>query len=237
MQINAETTILRYNQVESFGGLMEITWYGHSCFSFSERGFATVVADPFDSTATGLDPLRLKADIVTISHNKPGHNYIQALKNDPFVISGPGEYEIGGVFVNGIHTNNKDKSVGLSDRNTLYVFDYEGINIVHLGGTDQVPSQSEIEELGVVHVALVPIGGNSTLNAVKAAEIVNLLTPNIVIPMHYMTENSLIKLDPLNKFLNEMGLSNIEAQNSLKLASARSVPEETQVVVLVPQIS
>ncbi|MHB8133745.1 MAG: MBL fold metallo-hydrolase [Anaerolineaceae bacterium] len=216
---------------------MEIIWFGHSCFSFSERGFATVVTDPYDSNATGHTPLQLNADIVTISHNKPGHNFIQAIKNTPFVISGPGEYEVGGVFVNGMQTNNKDMTTDLTERNTLYVFDYEGINIIHLGGIDRVPSQSEIEELGTVNVALVPIGGNSTLNAVKAAEIVNLLTPNIVIPMHYMTENSLIKLDPLNRFLNEMGFSNTEGLNSFKITTARNLPEETQVVVLVPQNS
>lgn len=216
---------------------MEITWFGHSCFRFSERGFATVVADPFDSTKTGNTALQLEANIVTISHNKPGHNFVEAIKNDPFIINGPGEYEIGGVFVNGIHTNNKDKSIDSDEQNTLYVFDFDGINIIHFGGIDRVPNQSEIEELGNVHVALVPIGGNSTLNAVKAAELVNLISPNIVIPMHFMTENSIIKLDPLNKFLSEMGLSFIEPLNSFKITSARSLPEETQVVVLSPQNS
>jgi len=216
---------------------MEITWFGHSCFRFTERGFATVVTDPYDSDTTGNYPLQLDADIVTISHNKPGHNHISVIKNGPFVITGPGEYEIGGVFVNGIQTNGKDKAATSDERNTLYVFDYDGINLVHLGGINRVPSQSEIEELGTVHIALVPIGGDSTLNAVKAAEIINLLDPHIIIPMHYMTDNSLITLDPLNKFLNEMGISQIEPQSSLKIGSARSLPEETQVVVLAPQSS
>jgi len=216
---------------------MEITWYGHSCFRFTERGFATVVTDPYDSTTTGHAPLMLDANIVTISHSKPGHNYVKAIKSEPFIIEGPGEYEIGGVFVNGIHTNHKDKSIEADNKNTLYVFDYDGINIIHLGGIDRVPSQSEIEELGTVHVALVPIGGNSTLNAVKAAELVNLIGPNIVIPMHYMTDSSIIQLDPLNKFLSEMGLSIVEPLNSLKLTSVRSLPEETQVVVLSPLTS
>ena len=53
---------------------MEIIWYGHSCFRLSERGFASVVTDPYDSQAVGYDPLKLKADIVTISHDSPGHN-------------------------------------------------------------------------------------------------------------------------------------------------------------------
>jgi L-ascorbate metabolism protein UlaG (beta-lactamase superfamily) len=227
-----------YNQFEKrYGGFMEITWHGHSCFHFSEPGFATVVVDPYDSSATGDPKLQMNADIVTISHNKPGHNYIPAISGSPFIITGPGEYEIGGVFVTGFQTNGKKSEIGADDRNTLYLYDFDGINIVHLGGIDRVLSQSEIEELGTVHVALVPIGGSSTLNAVKAAEIVNLLDPNIVIPMHFMTETSLISLEPLNKFLNEMGLTVSDPLPSLKIAGQRSLPEETQVIVLEPQFN
>ena len=86
--------------------------------------------------------------------------------------------------------------------------------------------------MGNVHILLIPIGGTSTLNAVQAAEMVNPIEPNIVIPMHYMTESSIIKLDPLNKFLKEMGLSNIEPVDSYKVTNPRNLPEETQVVVL-----
>ena len=173
---------------------MEISWYGHSCFRFTERGFATVVTDPYDSAATGHAALRLKADIVTISHDKPGHNHISDFQGSPFVISGPGEYEIGNVFITGISTAGPHKQSDSSGRNTMYAFDYDGINILHLGGIDRVPSQSEIEELGSVHIVLVPVGGTTTLNAVKAAEIVNLLDPNVIIPMHYMTESSIIQI-------------------------------------------
>ena len=215
---------------------MEIFWYGHSCFRFTENSFASVVTDPFDSITTGNTRLQLDADIVTISHDKPGHNYVAGIKNDPFIIAGPGEYEVGGVYVTGMQTNGQTGNIDPSERNTLYAFDYNGINIIHMGGIDHVLSQSEIEELGSVHIALVPIGGGATLNAVKAAEIVNLLDPNIIIPMHYMTADSLISLDPLNKFLNEMGLSNIEPIHSLKINSARGLPETSQVVVLDPQI-
>lgn len=215
---------------------MEISWYGHSCFRFTENGFATVVTDPFDSITIGNAPLQLRADIVTISHDKPGHNHVTVINNDPFIIAGPGEYEIGGVYVIGLQTHGQEKISNPSERNTLYIFDYNGINIVHLGGIDRVPTQNEIEELGTVHVALVPIGGSSSLNAAKAAEIITLLDPNIIIPMHYMTENSLVSLDPLNKFINEMGLSNIDPINSLKISSVRGLPETSQVVVLEPQI-
>jgi len=211
---------------------MEITWFGHSCFKLNERGVATVITDPYDDQATGHAPLNMTGEIVTISHNKPGHNHVVAIKGDPFVISGPGEYEIGGVFVTGIQTNGHNDTFDPADRNTMYIFDVDGIKVAHLGGTNRLPNQSEVEELGNVHVMLVPIGGSSTFNAVQAAEMVNLIEPNIVIPMHFMTESSLIKLDPLNKFLKEMGVSNIEPLNSFKVTNPRNLPEETQVVIL-----
>jgi L-ascorbate metabolism protein UlaG (beta-lactamase superfamily) len=211
---------------------MEIIWYGHSCFKLNEKGLATVITDPYDAQATGHAPLNISGEIVTISHNKPGHNYVASIKGEPFIITGPGEYEIGSVFVTGIQTNGHNAKVEPVDRNTMYIFDFDGIKIAHLGGIDRLPNQSEVEELGNVHILLVPIGGTSTLNAVQAAEIVNLIEPNIVIPMHFMTESSIIMLDPLNKFLKEMGLSNVETLNSFKVTSLRNLPEETQVVVL-----
>jgi L-ascorbate metabolism protein UlaG (beta-lactamase superfamily) len=94
-----------------------------------------------------------------------------------------------------------------------------------------VPSQTEIEALGNVHVALVPVGGGGGLNAAKAVEVVSLLEPGIVIPMHFGTPASLINLSPVSKFLKEMGLSEIEPQPTLKV-NRGAVPEETRVVVL-----
>lgn len=210
---------------------MEITWYGHSCFRLTERGMATVVTDPFDHQTIGYEQLKLKADIVTVSHDAPGHNYVSGVKGKFHLISGPGEYEIGGVFITGVQTNGHKKEEPNELRNTLYVYDYEGITIAHLGDLSRVPSQTEIEALGDVHVALVPVGGGGGLNAAKAVEMVSLLEPGIVIPMHYGTSASKISLSPVEKFLKEMGLGDIEPQASLKIART-TVPEETSVVVL-----
>ncbi len=87
---------------------MEIVWYGHSCFRISERGKGSVVTDPFDAAVAGYSPLKLKAEIVTVSCNDPVHNYSKTVKGDPLVISGPGEYEVSGVFITGMHTVSKE---------------------------------------------------------------------------------------------------------------------------------
>ncbi len=210
---------------------MEITWYGHSCFRLTERNFATVVTDPFDSKTTGYDALKLKAEIVTISHDAPGHNNNNAIKGVTHVLTGAGEFEIGGVFITAVQTEGAGKKIKDKTRNTLYVFDYDGITVAHLGDLQQVPTQGEVEALGTVNVALIPVGGGSSLNAAKAAEVVSLLEPNLVIPMHYSTPDTKLNLDSLNKFLKEMGLSKQDPQASLKV-SRSGLPEETHVIVL-----
>jgi L-ascorbate metabolism protein UlaG (beta-lactamase superfamily) len=211
---------------------MELIWYGHSCFRLSERGMASVVTDPYDHNDVGYDPLKLRADIVTISHDAPGHNNLSAIKGEPHAITGPGEFEIGGVFITGIQTNGVSQKNPEEKRNTLYVIEYNGVNVVHLGGLNRVPTQAEVEALGPVHVALVPIGGGSSLNAAKASEVISLLEPNIVIPMHYFTPSAKVPLDPLNKFLQVMGLTSVDTQPSLVLKTASSLPEETRTIVL-----
>jgi len=215
---------------------MEITWYGHSCFRLTERNMATVVTDPFDNKSTGYDVLKLKSDIVTVSHEAPGHSNIDAVKGASHVIDGAGEFEIGGVFITGVQTDSgvSGKKKGKDDsstRNTVYVFDYDGITVAHLGDLNQTPAQSEIESLGTINVALVPVGGGKGLNAAKAAEIISLIEPNIVIPMHYSTPDAKVSLESLNKFLKEMGLSKPETQPSLKVTRS-GLPDETHVVVL-----
>jgi len=216
---------------------MEITWYGHSCFRMIERGMAAVVCDPYDHRVVGYEALKLKADILTVSIDQPEHNFLNAVKGDPYLITGPGEFEIGGVFITGVQTNGQSKKVEGELRNTLYVFDFNGLTVAHLGEINRVPSQAEVEALGPVHVALVPVGDGTSLNAAKAAEVISLIEPNIVIPMHYATAGSQVKLDPLHKFLKEMGISEAETAPSLKIASSSSLPEETRVVVLECQAS
>ncbi len=210
---------------------MEIVWYGHSCFRFIERGMAAVVTDPFDNEVIGYEPLKLRADIVTVSHDVPGHNFISAVKGTTHKLNGPGEFEIGGVFITGVQTDANSKKGAERPRNTLFLFDFDGLTIAHLGDLSQVPSQAEVEALGTVNVAIVPVGGGSGLNAAKAAEVISLLEPNIVIPMHYASSNEKITLDPLSKFLKEMGIPSHETVPSLKVTRS-GLPDETKVVVL-----
>jgi L-ascorbate metabolism protein UlaG (beta-lactamase superfamily) len=209
---------------------MEITWHGLSCFRLSERGMATVVTDPFDHRAVGYEALKLKADIVTVSHEAPGHSFVSAVKGKAHVLTGPGEYEIGGVFITGVRTNG-GKRKDNEPYNTMFMLDYENVTVLHLGDLRRVPTQAEVEDLGEINVALVPVGGGGGLTAAKAAEVISMLEPGIVVPMHYRTPETTLPLAPLNKFLKEMGLNDAPVESSLKITRS-TIPEETRVIVL-----
>ena len=208
---------------------MDITWYGLSCFRVSERGRIAVITDPF-ADSIGLAAPKLKGEVVTISHEGTGHNNVEAVKTDPHTLVGPGEYEIGGVFVTGIAMHNAETM----QRNVAYLLDFDGVTVLHLGDLSHVPQQSEVEALGQVNVLIVPVGGGNSLRAEQAAEVVALIEPYFVVPMHYEQPGLAFALDPLDKFLKAMGVSNPQELDTLKV-SAGDTPEQPQVVVLTPQ--
>lgn len=215
---------------------MEITWLGHSCFRLRSRA-ATAVTDPYGK-GLGLTLPRVRADIVTVSHDSENHNNVKGVKGDFKVLTGPGEYEVSSAFVTGLVLSDrkaaKSAKGGASkpDRNTVFLIELDDLTVCHLGDMRGVPTQAMMEEsLSEVDVLLIPVGGGETLNASQAAEVVSLLEPHMVIPMHYKVKGSSLKLDPVTKFLKEMGLDKVETQEALKLDRS-GLPDETQVVLL-----
>ncbi len=208
---------------------MDITWYGHSCFRLSERG-VTMVTDP-PSDDMGYDRPRIRADVVTISHEHPGHNNRVGFRGGPKVFDGPGEYEVKGVFITGIATYHDSRSGSIRGGNTVFLFEFGGITVCHLGDLGHVPSQTQVEALSDVNVLLIPVGGLHTIDAAKAAEVISLIEPNLVVPMHFKTPVEGAKLHTIDKFLKEMGLASIPPVPELKVTKS-SLPEETEVVLL-----
>jgi len=211
---------------------MEIIWYGHACTRLKDSN-VTVITDPYDKSL-GLSLPRLKADIITVSHSSPHHNYTAGVKGEFKVIDSPGEYEIGGAFITGINLvpPRQGKNDTSSQNNNVFVFYMDEFTICHLGDLNHVPTQNQVEDMGSIDVLLVPVGGGRTaLNATQAAEVISLIEPYIVIPIHYRLPDLTVDLDPVDKFLKEMGISKAESVPSLKLTKS-GLPEETQVVVM-----
>ncbi len=208
---------------------MEITWLGHSCFKFRGKQ-ATVITDPY-SPNLGYSLGKQTASIVTVSHQHPGHSFSEGISGNPKLVTGPGEYEISNVLIIGVATfHDKDRG-STRGKNTVYLMEMDEVSICHLGDLGHVLTDEQVEELGSIDVLLLPVGGVSTIDAPVATEVVRQLEPKIVIPMHYKTTVINRELEPVDRFLKEIGAHDISPQAKFALAKS-SLPISTQVVLL-----
>lgn len=208
---------------------MEIFPLGHAAFKLRGKS-ATVVTDPFDEKKVGIKfPKSLEADIVTVSHNHDDHNAVSAVGGSPFVITGPGEYEVKGVSVIGVSSFHDDQSGAQRGKNTMYRIEIDHVKIGHLGDVGHVLTSAQVDALDGIDVLLIPVGGVYTIDAQKAAQIVADIEPRIVIPMHYQSSNA--ELAPVSAFLAAMNKGEVAPVSKL-VVSRDKLPAEMQIVVL-----
>ena len=215
---------------------MELTWYGLGCFRIVERGYPAVVMDPFDEDETGLTLPRSRVDIVTSSDliEEPGKAKWNGLRAGARTIAGPGEYEIGGLFVTGV-ASFRDKRRGADKgQNVVFSVNVNGVVVCHLGELGHTPTQTQVEAMGDVNILLIPVGIPDGLSPAMASEIVSMVEPDIIVPMNYKTPDLRISRNAVDRFLKAMGVASGTPLSSLKMTSSND-SEETQVILLEPQ--
>lgn len=220
--------------------MAKIYWAGQSCFeisvSNSKDHSANIIIDPFDEKI-GLKVPSLSGDILLVTHDHYDHNNVKAVKGEPFLIQGPGEYEVKGVFVLGIPSYH-DSALGKEKgQNTIYTIEAEDMKICHLGDLGQKElTDEQIDKIGTVDILMIPVGGEYTISSSEATKIISQIEPRIVIPMHYELPKLNIKLEPVEKFLKAMGKNAgaITPQDKF-LAKESTMPKEgMEIVVLQP---
>ena len=208
---------------------MQIQWKGQFCFFVSatlgkqEQG--KVLIDPYEeSTGQRLSPV--EAETLLISSDTPEHNNAKAVKGSPFVISSPGEYEVKGIFIQGIAAQNGG---------TIYVIAAEGMRLCHLGGLGVEGLKPEqIEAIGDIDVLFVPVGGGDTLDAKAASQVVSQIEPKMVIPMAFKQPKLKARREGVEAFLKIMGAKNGEPLPKLSVKLRDLTGEETKIIVLTP---
>ncbi|KKS90389.1 MAG: Zn-dependent hydrolase of the beta-lactamase fold-like protein [Parcubacteria group bacterium GW2011_GWF2_43_11] len=214
---------------------MHIIWHGQSFFqiqtSLNKGEQTTIAIDPFDES-TGLKPPSFQADVLLITHDHHDHNNKKAIKGTPFLIEGPGEYEVKEIAIQGIPSFHDEEEGKKRGSNTIYLIEMEEMKVCHLGDFGQKElTEDQLEQIGDIDVLMVPVGGEFTLDAKGAAHVISQIEPKIVIPMHYAIPKLKIKLDEVDKFLKEVGKKSVVPQPKL-LIKKKDLPLETQVVVL-----
>ena len=222
---------------------MYIQWFGQSFFKITTKNSLgqelALAIDPFNKNYGLKVPNKFGADIALITHDHEDHNNLEIIKGteitpEPFVISGPGEYEVKGVMIYGVPSFHDDENGAKLGDNTIYIIEAENMWLAHLGDLGQKKlSEKQLEHLEGVDVLFVPIGGTYTIDAKTAGQIISEIEPKIIIPMHYKIPDLNIALDGVEKFIKEIGLKP-EETDKLRLIKKDLPTEETKLVILQP---
>ena len=208
---------------------MIITYHNIEFFKV-QQGDLVLAFNPISKESKFKGP-RFGADIVLVTANSVDLNGIDnaSSKNkEPFVISGPGEYEIGGIFIKGFFYKTQYK--GKDRVNTVYVVTVDGITLGFLGALDSLElNDTSKAMLADVDVLFVPIGGEGVLGASDANKLATKLGAKIIIPMHY---GDVGEKDALKKFLKEGGEDDLKPIDKLTLKKKDLEGKEGDVVVL-----
>jgi L-ascorbate metabolism protein UlaG (beta-lactamase superfamily) len=231
---------------------MQIIWKGQSLFQIitkpDKNSQLSIVIDPFNE-GIGLKVPKLEANILLITHRHQDHNNIKAVSGNPFLIEGPGEYEVKGIYIEGIpswHNSKEGKERlqpslhpptkgGPLGENTIYTIEAEEMRLCHLGDLGQRElTEDQLNKVGDVDILMIPVGGVYTISAKEAIKIMAQIEPKIIIPMHYQIPKLTLKLEGLDKFLKPLGIKSIETLPKLSIKKRDLSPEEAKIIVLKP---
>ncbi len=217
---------------------MQIIWKGQSCFqiitSQGKNGQVTIVTDPFDETL-GLRLPKLEADILLVSHGHHDHANVKAVGGSPFVVDGPGEYEIKEIFIHGIPSFHDAVSGKEKGNNIIYVIEAEDLRLCHLGDLGQKElTPEQVDKIGNIDILMIPVGGNYTIGDKEAMKVMSQIEPKIIIPMHFQIPKLKLKLDSADKFLKSMGIKSLAPLPKLTIKKKDISAEEAKIVLLNP---
>lgn len=212
--------------------MAEIRWFGHNCFRIRAKE-ATVLTDPVGKK-TGYVMPKQAVDIVTLSHDHPGHANLEGVKSDYQTISGPGEYELHDIFVTGVRTYHDKQQGAELGYNTIYLLELENLVFGHLGDLGHQLNEDHTERFNGVDVLFVPAGGGPVLPPSEMAELIANLSPKMVIPMQYRTPKGDAERDEVGPFLKHLGVEVPKPVDKLTIKPS-DLTDQMQVVLLQPE--
>ena len=168
------------------------------------------------------------ANIALVSMNHEDYNgadLVAYANKDPFVITGPGEYEVSDIMIQGFSSIGSDNKI-----NTLYYLEFDGIKILYLGAMYQPDLAVEVRQnIGDVDMLFVPIGGKTVLDAAAAYKLAKSFGPKVIIPMDYGSDQD---KDALKDFLKESGSEKVAPVDKLTVKSKDIAGKEQEVILI-----
>lgn len=206
---------------------MHLYWHGQTCVKIQDNG-TTITIDPY-KLKSARSP-RMAADILLLT-SSDFEEASSSISGDKFVVDSPGEYEVKGIFINGINGNGDNGS-----NQIFYYLDINGITVAHLGRIKKgelTPKQLEMIEN--VDILIIPVGGDDSVGAKDAAALVSQIEPKLIVPVYYHVPKLKVKLDTIDAFQKQMGIKT-ETMDKLLLKQKDIPQDELRMIILTPQI-
>ena len=218
---------------------MEIKWLGHACFLLEAESGLRLITDPYQSGAfggaIGYGPVSEMADIVTVSHDHLDHGYTDDIKGAFTLIDKSGIYENSGIRIEGFDSWHDQSDGKLRGKNIIFKIEIDNIAICHLGDLGHKLDKETLESIKPVDVALVPVGGNFTIDSEEAASVVASLGPRLTIPMHYRNDKCQLEIDYVDAFIEDRDSVPGSSSSTLKI-DKESLSGGSKVQVLTPAL-
>ncbi len=186
-----------------------------------------IVTDPYTGLGTTLP--KLKAHVVTLgdSHAAAMKAEVAEVEGNPKLLDWPGEFEVAGVNIEALP----------HEQGNIFIFNIDGIKVCHLAGISSEPSDETLEHIGDVDVLLIPVGGETVMDAKTAQRLIEAIEPRVVIPMYFMSGESKMNIQGPSEFLKVVGKSNLEPLDKFTVKGRAGLPEENmEFVLLEPQL-
>lgn len=210
---------------------MKLQYLGHSYFRIISEIGTTVVCDPFDDGTLSPPMTRVRADVVTVSHDHHDHNAVQNVLGQPAVIQVPVQCAADDVAISSVQTFHDAENGKKRGENIVFKFVTDGISVAHLGDVGFV-DENVVKYLKGCDVLLIPVGGIYTVNAVEAKRFVDEIQPKIVVPMHYLTPEHTFELEELSRFTALFDSARIKTIGDTLDLWDEPQNEQTEVVVM-----
>lgn len=213
-----------------------IRWWGQACFCITGPGDVSVLNDPFPE-GMGYDPPTCTATVCTVSHEHRDHNAVERLPQKTQIIRGvAGEHEAAGITFTGVGVFHDDEQGARRGPNVIYIWSMADMRIAHFGDIGHLPTPEQLGQIGMVDVAMIPVGGFYTIDGAQAVELARQVSAKAIIPMHYKTAaTEKLPISGLEPFLGAVPDTwQVERAGgvSVKLAAADLPEQGARVIVL-----
>ncbi len=211
---------------------MQLFWHGFSSIRIEGKVGdveATLLTDPYPNESGLRFPRTIEPNIVVLSHQDRSRFNLESMVGSPFIVSDPGEYEVKGLFAHGIQDPTEGKE---ADRPVIYRFDIEGMSLAFLGQLKRQLTPFEVEELGDIDILLLPVGGGEVLDSKAAADMISIIEPRMIIPLHYDVPGVKEQLAGVDAFCKQLGVCKRQDANKLKITKKDLPAEDMLITVL-----